>query len=246
MSVNSTPPVIQHNGNGVTKSFNYPFKILEAEDLVANAGAADLVLHVDYEITGVGADVGGQVVFTVAPIVGVKNVTLSRQMKFNRTTDYQYQGALPSPVVNADFDRTILMLQQVAQIGVRSIKLPFAETTDQTLSETAAQRANKALVFDSLGNATVSDDDYLDQVADVAAIAAEALASQNAASGSAAAALASQVAAAVSEGVALSAASALNVANAQLATGIITFNNFDLGFVHDTPPATVIDLGTVH
>lgn len=174
MSVNNTPPVIQHDGNGATKSFNYPFKILNGDDLVAQVGDAILVHDLDYTVTGVGDDVGGQVVFVVAPVIGVENVTLSRQIEFDRSTDYQYQGPLPAKVVNEDLDRVVMMLQQVGQDIKRSFKLPFATFTNQELTQTPVQRANKAIVFDADGNLNIGTDNYNDQAAAAAASASAA------------------------------------------------------------------------
>ncbi|WP_050465093.1 hypothetical protein [Herbaspirillum autotrophicum] len=203
MSVNNTPPVIQHDGNGVTKSFNYPFKILNGADLVAQVGNAILVYGVDYVVTGVGDDVGGQVIFVVAPVIGVANVTLFRQITFDRSTDYQYQGPLPSLVVNQDFDRLTMMLQQVGQDIKRSFKLPFATFTNQEINQASALRANKVILFDGDGNLNIGTDNYVDQTAAVAASAAAALASKQAAAGYASA---SQDAATASAGSANAAA----------------------------------------
>lgn len=182
MSVNNTPPVIQHDGNGVTKSFNYPFKILNGADLVAQVGNAILVYGVDYVATGVGDDVGGQVIFVVEPVIGVANVTLFRQITFDRSTDYQYQGPLPSLVVNQDFDRLTMMLQQVGQDIKRSFKLPFATFTNQEITQAPAQRANKAVIFDAAGNLAISDDNFNDQQSNVAALADAAAQSADVAS----------------------------------------------------------------
>ncbi|MFX5660814.1 hypothetical protein ABTE05_20845, partial [Acinetobacter baumannii] len=79
-----------------------------------------------------------------------------------RSTDYQYQGELPSDVVNDDFDRVVMMAQQLGLQTARSIKMSFTDTGDQVLTQEAAARAGKALIFDAAGNVTVSVDNYND------------------------------------------------------------------------------------
>ncbi len=85
----------------------------------------------------------------------------------------------------------------------------------------------------------------VDDRALLAQIVQEATASANASATSASQSSASASASATSAQNALAYAAALDASAAALAAGIVTFNQFDLGFVADTPPTTTIDLGTV-
>lgn len=159
--------------------FPYTFKIVSAADLIATIDDIVIDLGIDYSLSGIGSNDGGDLTLSV-PLTGGQEVLVKRQMTFDRETDYQQNGDFNAPVVNNDFDRLWLALQQLGQDLLRSIKVPFTETTDQTLNVSSASRANKALVFDASGNITTSNDDYNDQAAAAAASAAAAAASQNA------------------------------------------------------------------
>lgn len=179
-------------------TFAYEFKITDAADLVVTIDDGDpLEVTVDYTITGIGENEGGNVVFTT-PLTGGQNVLLRRVIALKRDTDYQQNGDFPAPVVNTDFDRLWLTMQQFAQDLLRSFKLPITTTTTQVLLQTAAERAKKALVFDESGNITVSVDDYDDQAASASASATAAAASEAAAASSETAASGSATAAAES------------------------------------------------
>ncbi len=134
--------------------FPYTFKIVSAADLIATIDDIVIDLGIDYSLSGVGSNDGGDLTLLV-PLTGGQEVLLKRQMTFDRETDYQQNGDFNAPVVNNDFDRLWLALQQVGQDQLRSIKVPFTETTDQTLNVSPADRANMLLAFDALGNITV-------------------------------------------------------------------------------------------
>lgn len=153
MSLQDQTPITEHTGNGVSTSFLYDFKIFLPEDIVVEANGVVLTYGVDYTLTGVGNN-NGNVVFSVAPASTVP-LTFYRDVAFERSTDYQYQGELPSSVVNNDIDRVWMAAQQLRQDLRRSLKLPFATFTDQELTQSAAERANMLLAFDSIGNITV-------------------------------------------------------------------------------------------
>ena len=232
MSVNNTPPVIGYNTNGVTTSYSFPFKILAAADLEVSLSVPGLPGYTVVFSSGVE---GGQVNFVTAPPPGL--LELRRDVSLDRSTDYQYQGELPSKVVNDDLDRIVMMVQQQDLWAQRSIKMPATDTTDQVLSQNAEARASKALIFDSDGNITVSQDNYADQATDAALSAA-------AAAESASSAQSSQLSAtAAASSATFSASQALYYA--QHGTGFAESTFYDLGSVAD--PLTIFntDLGGV-
>lgn len=138
--------------------FAYQFKVLRDGDLLVSVDGVPKTLGIDYSISGIGDDDGGDVAFTSA-MVGGEKVLLRSNIVFDRSTDYQQNGEFPADVVNKDFDRPWLALQQMEQSIKSSIKLPFDTTGDQTLEMSPAQRANTLIGFDADGNLTTSTTD---------------------------------------------------------------------------------------
>lgn len=168
--------------NGVTTSFPYAFKITDSEDLQVSVDG--VVQTTGFTVSGVGNELGGNVVFSVAPANGAKVLRYLVPV-LKREVDYQQFGDWLAEVVNNEFDRIWLATQAFKQDGLRALKLPVDTETDQVIALDAADRANKAVVFDADGNVTVSTDDYDDQLANVTAQAAAAAVSAASASTSA-------------------------------------------------------------
>jgi hypothetical protein len=139
-----------YTANGVTTVFPYQFKILAAGDIDVYVAGVLKTLNLDYTVIGVGADVGGSVIFTVAP-AAASAVSLIRTMTVQRTTDYQQLGDFLTPVVNPDFDNAILLIQDVqTQLG-RSIRMPADEVGTLPTLPSITNRANKFVAFDLNG-----------------------------------------------------------------------------------------------
>lgn len=123
MTVSAQTPINRSTGNGVTTVFPYDFKILAAADIQVTVDGVSQTLNVDYTVSGVGNESGGNVTMTVAP-ANLTSVVRRRNMALVRTTDYQDQGELPASTLDADIDAAVLMIQQVdEQIG-RALTLP--------------------------------------------------------------------------------------------------------------------------
>ena len=123
MTVTAQTPINSSTGNGVTTVYPYTFKIINAADILVSVNGAPQVLNVDYTVSGVGVDAGGNVTFAVAPAVSAL-VVRQRSMALTRTADYQDQGELPAATLDNDIDATVLMLQQVDAKTARSMLLP--------------------------------------------------------------------------------------------------------------------------
>lgn len=98
-----------HTGNGVTTEFAYGCQIQSPSDLVVSV--AGEVVTSGFIVNGVGASTGGSVAFTTPPQEGAE-VLLERLIKLERVTDYQQMGDFLARVVNPDFDRVWMALQQ--------------------------------------------------------------------------------------------------------------------------------------
>ena len=154
MPVTDQTPVDSSTGNGVTTVFPYTFKILDEADILVTVDGVTKILTTDYSVSGVGNDAGGNVTFVAAPANGT-TVVRTRDMGYERTTDYQDNGDLPASTLDDDIDRTVMLIQQLRAALLRSVKLPVGTTVEQVLTESAAARADKIMGFDSSGNIVV-------------------------------------------------------------------------------------------
>jgi hypothetical protein len=107
--------------------FPYDFPIFGTGDLdvyrTRGAVTTLLVYSADYTLTGIGAAGGGNVVLNAGAVVG-DVITVVGSLAIERTSDYQESGDLRSAVLNADFDRIIIMLQELRSQIDNSIQLP--------------------------------------------------------------------------------------------------------------------------
>jgi len=196
MPVSVQTPYNSSTANGVTTVFPYTFYLLSEDDLIVELDGVAQVSG--FTVSGVGDPSGGSITFSVAPANGVK-VLRKRELPLSRETDYQYQGDFQEEVVDRDFDRIWMAIQQLGQKIISAIKLPFDTATDQVLSEDAADRTRKALMFDDDGNLTLSEFDPDELPAQAEAFADAAAASATAAATSESNAAASEANAATHE-----------------------------------------------
>lgn len=146
MPIPQQVPIISHTGNGVTTTFAYAFAVLDADDLKVRVGGVDVTTG--FTVTGVGNRAGGTVVFAVAPANGAA-IVLYRDVALVRTTDYQYAGDLREQVLDDDFDRMMMGLQDMLARINRAITIPAGETFATLPS--VALRANKVMAFGPSG-----------------------------------------------------------------------------------------------
>ena len=117
MTVSAQTPINRSTGNGVTTVFPYTFKIISSADMEVSVDGVVKTLTVDYTLSGVGDDAGGNVTMLAAPATST-SVVRRRNMALTRNTDYQDQGELPASTLDSDLDSAVLMIQQVdEQIG---------------------------------------------------------------------------------------------------------------------------------
>ena len=67
MTVSSQTPINRSTGNGVTTVFPYGFKIISEADIEVTVDGVVKTLNVDYTVSGVGNEAGGNVTMTAAP-----------------------------------------------------------------------------------------------------------------------------------------------------------------------------------
>jgi hypothetical protein len=128
MTINTELSKRIYTGNGVKLDYDYDFKIPSAADLkVSLYDLNDVeyvqVLDTDYEITGAGSDIGGQVLFVVPPASGWKVVLLSNAA-YIQPTDFKNQGRFFPETHENSYDRGVVLSRQLNERIGRAITLP--------------------------------------------------------------------------------------------------------------------------
>ncbi len=149
MSVTTQPTIYTYTAVGSALVFAFGCRILNDEDLVVTVGGVLKTLNVDYAVSGIGDEGGGAVSFVVAP---VGQVRIFRAVAPIRLTDYQVAGDFLASVVNDDFDRAMMVVQDMrngAAAITNSLRVPAGEVLAELPA--ASVRASRVLAFDSLG-----------------------------------------------------------------------------------------------
>lgn len=147
MSVPDQETAYFYTANGVTTTFAYGFYLLSLDDIQVSIDG--VVQNSGFTVVGVGSQTGGAVIFASAPASGV-TVLIERQVAIERDTDYQPNGDLRADVLNTDFDRLWMALQDKRRENFRSLRYPTFENLDGLLPN-AASRANMVLGFAANG-----------------------------------------------------------------------------------------------
>jgi hypothetical protein len=149
VTVSNQQTEFPYTGNGVTVTFAYSCQVQKAGDLQVYVNGEAITSGITKN--GIGNLSGGSVTFSTAPASGAA-VRLERVVVLERTTDYQQNGDFLARVVNPDFDRLWMALQQFGAGLSRALRFPRSDVNPVTELPPAAVRANKVLGFDSLGN----------------------------------------------------------------------------------------------
>ncbi len=145
-------PVAPFVANGITTLFPFAFLVQLSGDLIVKVDGVTQVIGTNYSISGLGVEAGGSVTFVTPPANGAR-VLLYRAIALQRTTDYQVNGDLPEDVLDADFDRLWMAIQEQASgalVAPNILRAPPGETL--TEFPAAAERALKFAAFDAGGN----------------------------------------------------------------------------------------------
>lgn len=156
MTVASTTLKIQYDGDNLTKTFQYTFKIFEDTDLVVVLNDSDgdtlQVLNTDYTVTGAGLTNGGNVVFIDAP-ASTETITIIRELPIVQLTDWVENDAFGAEVTESAFDRQTMVSQQLDEENERAVHIPVTDPIGTTVTLPALDdRSNKYAAFDSNGD----------------------------------------------------------------------------------------------
>lgn len=152
---NQTPRNVSTATAGATV-FPYSFKVISAGDLHVEVDGVAKTLDVDYTVSGVGNDAGGDVTF-LAAMAGGEVVARKRNMAYERQADYQNLGDLRSSTLNNDQDAPVLMIQQLAESVGRALRVPVA-SGGSVNAELPPPVAGKVLAWNSTGTGVINGD----------------------------------------------------------------------------------------
>ena len=206
MTVSVNRSRVQYTGNGSTTAFNITFPAITQGEIVVTvttAGADSVkTLNTHYSLTAAPFSTG-TVTFLTSPTdytpASDTTITISRNLDFLQSTDYQANDALDATTLETAFDKAALMAQQLDDDKSRMLKFSGTLTdsfdtddTITTITSSSTNRASKALRFDSNGDIGISAYDPDEQVANATTQAQAAASSASAAAVSASSVLTSE------------------------------------------------------
>jgi hypothetical protein len=152
MPITDQTPIVQYIGNGSTKIFPFPFKIIQNSDLTVSVNT--VYIGNGFYIEGAGNENGGSVIFYEAPVTGA-TIIIERHVPHDRSTDYLNGGALDAQTLDNDFDRIIMMIQDLDAYNYGSTNYStrietYTATSGQTVFNTIndiAVAANSVNVY---------------------------------------------------------------------------------------------------
>lgn len=189
--------------NGSTTVYPFSFKVFQASDvLVVQTSSAAvetiLALNVDYTVAlnaNQDSNPGGSITTTATWATG-NLITIGSQVASTQSVTLTNTGGFYPQVLNDALDRVTILVQQLQEIGTRTVTVPISSTT------TPQQGYTNIITY--ANNASVA--------------ASNAAASQTAAAASASAASSSQTAAAASASSASASASSASASQSAAAT----------------------------
>jgi hypothetical protein len=116
MSVSEQVPIAKYEGDGYQSEFWVPFKFLDAEDLVITSSLLG-------EIAKGGYTVNGTVVTLKRTPPSGEVIAITRKTPAERIADYDETGKVSGSSLNDNFDRPIMILQEVREELDRCLKV---------------------------------------------------------------------------------------------------------------------------
>jgi hypothetical protein len=161
MTISSTTRIAgPFTGNGTASAFPFTFKVFAATDLdvikltVSTGTESTLVLTTDYTVSLNGdqnSNPGGTVTLTAGALASGFTLTITSDIANLQPTDLTNQGGFYPEVITDSLDRATIQIQQIADIGDRTLKIPISDGTLNMELPTKTERANSFLSFDANG-----------------------------------------------------------------------------------------------
>jgi hypothetical protein len=153
MTVSSITASQTFAGDGSTRIFTCPFRVLSAAEMqvflvtVATGAVQQLALTSDFSVSSVGD--ANAVVTTVATYSSAYQLRCKRKTTRLQDIDYRDNDPFPAETHERGLDRLTMIAQEDEEAIGRTIRAPDGETL--TVLPSAASRAGKTMVFDSAG-----------------------------------------------------------------------------------------------
>ncbi len=146
ITVGDVAPRVQYIASGTQTVFSFRFPIFAAVDLEVRIDGT--VLSGGYTVAGAGKSDGGSVTFDTPPHAGAR-ITLRRNLKIMRVTDFQDNSILRARALNDELDYQVAALQQLHDSTRRMIQLAPDDFSDP--GQLPSDRAGQLLGFDATG-----------------------------------------------------------------------------------------------
>ena len=160
MTVSSTTNKHYYNGTGSQTSFPYAFKVFAKTDLTVYVDGVLKTVDTDFTVSDVGIEAGGNIVFSVAPVIGTGNIAIIRQLALSQSVDLVQYGKFDAEVIEAQYDKLTMMVQQIQEQADRSIRFSasVSDVGDGEITDTVAERSGKVLAYDANGDLSVANE----------------------------------------------------------------------------------------
>jgi len=169
MTINSTlrrtTPFV---GNGSASTFPFTFKVFTSADVVvvklevSTSTETTLALTTDYTVTlneDQNGNPGGSITLIAGNLQTGFNIVITSALQALQGTDLTNQGGFFPEVINDALDKAVILHQQQQDVVDRAIKFSLTNTIGSLeISESASNRANKILGFDSQGEFQVAQE----------------------------------------------------------------------------------------
>jgi len=133
--------------------FPYNFPIYADADITVSrerAGVATTLAYgTDYTVSGAGTDAAGNVTLTAGATAG-DIIVLAGSQAVARTTSFANGGDFNADDVNAEFNRLVIVLQQLLNAQSRTMRLPTTDPATVMELPKKADRLGKVLGFDAV------------------------------------------------------------------------------------------------
>ncbi len=106
--------------------FDYDFPIFDQADIQVQVNGVLQAIGTNYTVSGVEAQNGGAITLIIAATLG-DIITLERDVKKKRITDYSTRGSFRAKTVNLEFDRIVQMIQDEARKLTGTVRAPSSD-----------------------------------------------------------------------------------------------------------------------
>lgn len=136
-------------GDGATKVFSFPSKFLSSADVIVGLDGQEQAKG--YVVDGAGGELGGSVVFTVAPASGVR-VSLLRRPPASQLLDFVNGQTVLEGTLDTGLDKLTMLIQYLLRGLQKSVRLSEFDSSEMPPLPSASERASRVLMFDAAGS----------------------------------------------------------------------------------------------